>query len=134
MNEPIAQAVEKLVGGDLSTGSFVYVQPHDQLLAACQDKRLVVTRQAAATVLRDLSAGKVTGPEAQAWASFIRHGYVAGGRGPVRPLPIDYESEFEDAIVEAISRMDEIGDVVDGELDRDEIEGLLEELEAGARP
>src|SRR5262249_48812395 len=120
MNEAFVNAVEKLVSGDLSAGPVVYALPHEQLRATCQDKHLVLTRQPAATVLRDLAAGKISGSEAQAWASFVRHGYVAGSKGPIQPLPIDYEPEYEDAIVEAIGRMDEIGDVVDGALEREE--------------
>lgn len=70
---------------------------------------------------RRLQRGEVTGGEAQRWASFVRRGFVAGdgSRLPVTPLLIDYEPEHEDAIVEVIGRLDEIGDVIDGEVPDD---------------
>lgn len=63
---------------------------------------------------------------AQQWASFIRRGYFENqpsGRGG-KPLEIDYDSAYEDAIAEVVSRLDEIGDVVDGDVP-DEAETAL---------
>lgn len=65
----------------------------------------------------------------QAWASFIRRGYVAEpGGGPIRPIDIDYEQAYEDDIAETVSRLDEIGDLVDGEVSSDGVLALLQLL------
>jgi hypothetical protein len=59
----------------------------------------------------------------------MRRGYVESQvGGPVRPVLIEYETDFEDAIVEAISRLDEIGDVVDGCIPSAEIAQLIAPL------
>jgi hypothetical protein len=58
----------------------------------------------------------------------VRTGYVTGSSIKVRPLRIDYEAEFEDPMVEAIARMGEIGDSVDGVLERPEIKKLMNAL------
>jgi hypothetical protein len=42
---------------------------------------------------------------------------LPGPNGPrLSGIDIDYEPEAEDAIVEAIARLDELGDIIDGEL------------------
>jgi hypothetical protein len=131
METSIVAAVEKLVSGDMAMASLVYELPHEQLAEASRDTHLVLTRCAVVNVLRGLTAGGISDSDAQQWASFVRRGYVSKpADGAVKPIAIDYELQFEDAIVEAIGRMDEIGDAVDGKLDDEEIQGLLDELEA----
>lgn len=66
--------------------------------------------------------------EVQAWASFVRRGFFASGRHPILPLEIDYEEACEDAIVEAVSRLEQIGDLVDGNLTTGEVLDLLQLL------
>ncbi len=65
----------------------------------------------------------------QARASLIRRGYVAGGSEPIRPLDIQYEEAFEDEIVEAIGRLDEIGDLIDGDVSPEEAHDLIRLLD-----
>ena len=50
----------------------------------------------------------------QGWASFVRRGHLPGVAGPIKPIEIDYDLCAEDQIAEIISRLDEIGDVIDG--------------------
>jgi hypothetical protein len=75
-----------------------------------------------------LNQGTITPDEAQRWASFVRLGFVGGASGPIMPLDIDYEDAWEDAIVEAVGRLDQIGDLVDGEVTRGEVLDLLQLL------
>ena len=89
---------------------------HSDLLAVATEVPLVLGRDAVAGVLDGMSAGSVSGTEAQAWASFVRHGYINPEPGGTRPLTIDYEPAAEDAIVEVMGRLDEIGDLVDGDV------------------
>lgn len=81
-------------------------------------------------VLYSLLGGNISGADAQRWASFVRVGYTAGVKGPVRALMIDYEETHEDAIAEAISRLDEIGDLIDGTIEGPEIADLIDALHA----
>lgn len=47
---------------------------------------------------------------------------------PIFPIDIEYEVEKEDLIVEIISRLDELGDIVDGKIDKIEIDNFLQQL------
>ncbi len=59
-----------------------------------------------------------------------RRGYVAGrDLHAIRPLDIDYEDACEEEIAAAVSRLDEIGDLVDGEVSTGEILDLLQLLD-----
>lgn len=90
---------------------------------------LVVTRIAAVSVLQGLNEATYSPEQVQCWASFVRRGYVPSpAEGPIRPLDIAYEEAWEEAIAAAVSRLDEIGDVVDGEVRRGEVLDLLQLL------
>ncbi len=89
---------------------------HEEIRKAADSlhTRLVVSRTAAVAVLTGFNQGTFTPAEAQSWASFVRRGYVARGLGPIRPLDIGYEEAWEEAIVEAVTQLDQIGDLMDG--------------------
>jgi hypothetical protein len=103
---------------------------HDELSKAARSipQGLVVTRAAAVAVLQGLDQGTCTPDEAQAWASFVRRGYKRREGSLIAPIDIEYEEAFEDAIVEAVARQDEIGDLVDGDVSRAEVLLLLQLL------
>lgn len=62
-------------------------------------------------------------------AGIVRHGYVADrGDRPIRPVVIDFEEPCEEEIAEAVSRLDQIGDLVDGMVSNGEILDLLQLL------
>ena len=75
-----------------------------------------MSRRSVMAVLQGLSAGSISGEQAQAWASFVRWGFIEGGLGLIRPLDIEYDAAAEDAIVEVVGRLDQIGDLIDGDL------------------
>lgn len=59
----------------------------------------------------------------------MRWGYRGDStRGPLKPVYVDYDSLAEEQIVEVIARLDEIGDLVDGEISQSEIEVMLDTL------
>jgi hypothetical protein len=63
----------------------------------------------------------------------MRWGYLpSGSTGPIRPLDIEYEPQHEEAIVECLARLDELGDIIDGELRPGEAAELLRALERGS--
>lgn len=65
----------------------------------------------------------------QSWAFFVRRGCIENPKGgPIQLLNIDYDEAWEDAIVEAVSGLDEIGDVIDGEISSDELRDLIQLL------
>jgi hypothetical protein len=92
--------------------------PHARLLRAGEGSKMVVRREAVAQVLRDLGRHVIDGTTAQHWASLIRRGYLNGdsSMGGIKPLDIEYEGAYEDAIVEAVARLDQIGDSVEGDI------------------
>ena len=89
---------------------------------------LVVHAEGIAKVLRSLSAQSIDAQTAQRWALFVRRGFFER-RSPdkcIKPISIDYDDAYEDAIAEAVSRIDEIGDLIDGDVpDETETELLL---------
>jgi hypothetical protein len=123
----LSDALSSAVIGDPRAMAVVVAADH-QALRDSAPSRLVVSRAAAVAVLVGLNQGTITPVEAQQWASFVRWGFVAGNSGPAMPLDIDYEDAWEDAIVEAVGRLDQIGDLVDGEVTRGEVLDLLQLL------
>jgi len=47
---------------------------------------------------------------------------------PVRPIDIPYEPEFEEEIVEVIFVLEQLGDLVDGEVDPPKLRALIAPL------
>lgn len=125
----LIDALARVLDGDVSAVPVISKAEHVDVqdAAASLQRELVVTRAAALAVLTSLDDGSCSPEEVQAWASFVSCGYAPGARPPIRPVDIDYEEAWEDAIVEAVARLDEIGDVVDGTVTRSEI-GLLLQL------
>jgi hypothetical protein len=92
--------------------------PQARLLRAGEGSKMLVRREAVAQVLRDLGRRAINGATAQQWASFVRRGYlnVDQSIGGINPLDIEYEEAHEEAIVEAVARLDQIGDSVEGDV------------------
>jgi hypothetical protein len=128
MKSDFAPMVERAVAGDLTALAGLTSARWSDVIASVGHRSFHLAADAVVDLSRRLQRGEVTGGDAQRWASFVRRGFIAGdgSRLPVTPLLIDYEPEHEDAIVEVIGRLDEIGDVIDGEVpDDEEIASLL---------
>jgi hypothetical protein len=70
---------------------------------------------------------------AQKWVSFVRRGYVTYEHaGAVRPLEIEWEASHEDAISQTIAQLDELGDLIDGDLRDGEVPQLLRAVDQGS--
>jgi hypothetical protein len=122
----IRDAVEMLVAGDVSKVSVVRSVSQSDLEWACGETTFELTNVAVIEVLGKLANGFITDSEAQLWASFVRRGFAEGSSiGAVRPLNIEWSIHHEDAIAEAISRLDELGDLIDGTIDVIEIRNLI---------
>lgn len=111
--------------GDLAAFRRLRSVDHAQLLQVSVD--LKVDPVAVRRVLNALVDGTAGPEEVQAWASFMRRGYLPSSHGPIHPLAIEYVSE--DVVSEVISRLDELGDLVDGEIGESELESMIAALE-----
>lgn len=121
------------VHGDLEAFVHVSEQPHS-IIRECSLalSELVLTPQSICNVLVALKRNEVSPELVQQWASFVRRGYVTHwptveisiqeNARSVAPIEIDYDLAFEEEIVEVISRLDEIGDIVDGDITKDELD------------
>jgi hypothetical protein len=90
---------------------------------------LTIKSSAVIRVLRDLEHKKIAPEQARKWAPFVKRGYISTDQAPVRFVDVPYQADREAAIVDAISRLDELGDLVDGTIDEDELLHLIERLE-----
>lgn len=127
----LATSLDRLIRGDLGSLGAIVSAEHTEVLKAAEalGTPLMIPRTAAISVVRGLIDGAYAPEMAQAWASFVGAGFVANRfTGPIRPVAIDFEEAFEDAISAAVSRLDEIGDLVDGEVTTDEALNLLQLL------
>ncbi|MCP4102542.1 MAG: hypothetical protein GY750_14150 [Lentisphaerae bacterium] len=104
---------------------------HEDLRAAAAEavEPAVVERASVVRVLGGLRDRTWPPERVQAWASFVRRGYISNrNEHPLRPLRIDYDDAYEDEISTVVARLDEIGDLVDGEVSSGEILDLLQLL------
>lgn len=133
----LLQILDLVIQGDLSGLVSITSRDHAELrqVATTRGRPWIVSRRAVVSALDGLYAGSLSPEQAQCWASFVSHGYIENRTsGPIKPLDIDYEDAWEEAIVEAISRLDEIGDIVDGEVSMGEILDLLQLLGEQGQP
>jgi|GEM_PF-1423640 len=128
------EQLKRAIEGDLQAFFAVRTRPQEEIIEARnQLSHLTLSSEALARVVRSLLNGKVAKQEVQSWASFMRRGYIAGTMAPrVFPIDIAYTVEREDEIALIVSRLDELGDVVDGEIDANELVGMLHQLRGTA--
>jgi hypothetical protein len=124
------KTLRSAVHGDIGAMFALLGATHEALTtAANQAGPLILRPDDVARVLKALQEGSITRASAKEWASFVRRGYLRGGRGPIRPLDIEYDPARELAMVDAIGRMDELGDMIDGTIGADELIQLIRSLE-----
>jgi len=132
--EDTRQSVVATVHGDYHAFSRLLQQPQEVIEGQAGNlPELVLTTQAVHKVLCALQRQEISPQLAQAWASFVRRGYVGNKDGQdsslstaVKPLTIVYDPKNEEQIVEVLSRLDEIGDLIDGTVTDDELALLLQ--------
>lgn len=131
LNSPsdLAQALLRVLHGDLRDFALIQGSIHSDLeKAAGELGDLVLSKAAVRTALEAWRDGRISDVQVQAWASFVRRGYVSGVTGPVRSIDIYYEEAFEDLIASVIARLDELGDIIDGEISDKELTEMLSSL------
>ena len=127
----LEDALLGVVEGNLDNLTIVLDTPHADLLRAAENlPPISMSRSALIRVLNEWRMDRYGAFEVQQWASFVRHGFVVGGRdGPIQPIDIAYDPVAEEVIVEVVGRLTEIGDVIDGTVDDIERQKMLKDLE-----
>ena len=123
-----AGELDRLIGEAMAGNMAAFLQLLEHLRSVREPVHAsgVVSASGVASVLRQLRAGTVAPEQAQSWASLVRRGWWAHGTYVIH---IDYDESCEDAIADAVGRMDELGDLIDGEISVAETATLLAELE-----
>ncbi len=98
-------------------------------VASATSGEVVLEATAVARVLQDFRDGRRSAEQVQRWANFVRWGSVPASTGVgLHSVDIAFAPEREDAIATALERLDELGDLIDGQVDSDEIDDLLTNL------
>ncbi|SDJ37928.1 hypothetical protein SAMN05444157_3083 [Frankineae bacterium MT45] len=130
MTARIVAALDAVLMGDV--GGIPVLQAADpaELASCAASMPLVMNHEAVANVLQKFGSGQISAEDAQRWASLVRWGFIAGQSGsePTGPIDIDWELKYEDEIAEAVGRLDELGDIIDGTIDQDEVSYLVNML------
>lgn len=129
----IVRYLDRYINGDLSAGVPLREQPHEALRQAARsaELELVVRRPAVAEVVRRYINGSYAEREVQIWASFVRWGsFEIPDSRPIFSLNIEFDPEWEEAIVGVVARLDELGDVIDRTISVEEAKELLHSLGA----
>lgn len=128
-NAEVQRIVDEVVAGDAARVDFLAKRPPSELAQDTGDRTFVLTADAVCRVLSGLAAGGVRPEVAQRWASFVRRGYVGGTESPpATPIEIGYEQERESQLADAIDRLDQLGDSIDGTLRAVDIEHIRRSL------
>lgn len=123
------QHLTKSVEGDLAAFSLLVRQPAVVLHASRAPlDELVLTTRSVRNILRLLQAGKATPRQVQQWASFMRRGYIPRPGEAILPIDIEYDPAHEEEIANIVSRLDEIGDMIDGQISDEELGSMLGKL------
>jgi hypothetical protein len=126
VNDDVAAALRDAIAGDARAVERLQCS-HDVLVAEADAlSPLVLTSGSLVRVLSDLRLRRISASEAQAWSSLMKRGYVRVVDGPVRAIDIRWDPE--DAIVEPLGRLDELGDVIDGTMPDEELDDWISRL------
>lgn len=101
-----------------------------RVAAGIPERQRTLTPIAVKVVLTALLHREVTPEQAQAWASFVRRGFipVSAKDQSVPQIYIAYQEDHLDSIVDAVARLDELGDIIDGTISDSELQSLIGSL------
>lgn len=125
-----AEDLSRVISGDLErmrllTNQAEIVRVADQL----HEAERTLKASAVKKVLTSLLQREISPEQAQSWASFVRWGLIATKERPIKAIDIPVQEECEDIILDAISRLDELGDVIDGTVSDPELRELIKVLD-----
>lgn len=126
------RTIDRILEGDWTALAALRSLPAAAVVRMAQATDLPRLKPSAVShVLLSLANGDITPDIAQAWASFVRRGYFEGRGYPSPGFDIEYDESAEMAIADAVGRMDELGDPIDGDIGPDEMRGLISALSSG---
>jgi len=100
----------------------------DEVISAVKVERLTLSARTVANVLASWSHERNT-EAVKTWALFMSSGFIPrASAGERRGADIEYEKNREEAIVDALFRMRELGDAVDGDISPEDLEELIAAL------
>ena len=127
--------VERAIQGNLDVMPRIAAASHSDLAEAwTPSRRPTLTAPAVVRVVEALLDRQASEHWVQQWASFVMRGYLEPAGPPIRPIEIDYQAEFEDEIVEVVSRLEQLGDLIDGTPDEPLLRALILPLKSPPRP
>lgn len=120
--------IDDALAGDVRAVDALRPVPHEIVLAAANEGSLTVPRAAVTRVLAELASAQVADHDVQRWASFVQEGMIVPQVGPITPIHFEYEPAYESAIADAVGRLAELGEAIDGEISAAERQRLMERL------
>ena len=121
--------LEAIVDGNAHEGRHLKAITHADLRdGEGEGGPLTLTRSSVASVIRRLLNREISSKDAPLWASFVRRGYVEVGGGPLGPILILFSDDGEVEIANAVARLDELGDQIDGVISTRELQQMLNRL------
>jgi hypothetical protein len=118
----------RVLGGDVAALAGLKADSADEALQVTRDLRPCVSAAIVSQVLSAFDREEISASETQAWASFMQHGNVSIPRWRFTYVDIEWESAKEKEIAEALARMEELGDLIDGEISHAEAADLIAAL------
>ena len=127
-----SQIIELSIQGQIESLDQLLEYSHAQLLEASlrlSPSERTLTKKNLYRLLIEFQKGQFSDTKIQLWATWIRHGFLPNhGAGPIKPVDIEYESEHEELINEVTLRLEELGEVVDGEISSNELSAMISQL------
>jgi hypothetical protein len=129
-----AADVEKAVQGNLEVIPRIAAASHGELTEAWRmSRRPMLTALAVVRVIEALLDRQANEHWVQQWASLVMRGYLETIGPPLRPIDIAYQPEFEEEMAEVVSRLEQLGDLVDGTPDEPLLRTLILPLKTRPR-
>jgi hypothetical protein len=128
MTDGLNETLSAVLRGDATRLHELRPVSRESLVEACRQTAAAVSARDAVAIFENLASGRISKVQAQEWASFVRWGLVPGTLDQEylkQPIEIPYADANENAIAEAVSRLDELGDIIDGEISEQERAELI---------
>lgn len=124
------EAIISVLNGDFSSFSLIRTAPHANLFNSAKSiNNLTLCRSAIVKILEDWREGVLTDENVHEWASFMRRGYIPNQNiTAIKPIDIIYCHSHEEIIAEIISKLDQIGDKIDGTISDNDRRHFLKKL------
>ena len=125
----LSDHLRNAIQGDLSALDALKAQPFSETAKAAAQlsgNERTLRKQAVLKVLTYLRSRPESSGIVQAWASFMKRGYISSA-GPIRAISIPFE---DDGVGEVVSRLEELGDEIDGVISEAELSSLIKAMSA----